>query len=120
MHKLLCLPPALQVLEILSHVNKRIKALPALQLPLHELVASYTSAQSGPMARNFALVYVENAAGRAPPEARFAQVRRQRQLEGYSYYGRCFKGGEPIVGLSWVGYKEDVGHLRQPHLCRCC
>lgn len=68
-------PPPPQVLEILSHVNKRIKALPALQLPLHELVATYRAPDSGPMARNFALVYIETAAGRAPPAARFAEVR---------------------------------------------
>lgn len=35
--------PAVQkkVLEILSHVNKRIRALPALRLPLHELATFY-------------------------------------------------------------------------------
>ena len=62
------------MLEILAHVNKRIKALPSLQLPLHDLVALYGSPQSGPMARNFALVYIENAAGRASAQARFAEV----------------------------------------------
>ena len=64
------------MLEILAHVNKRIKALPSLQLPLHELVELYGSPHSGPMARNFALVYIENAAGRATTQARFAEVRR--------------------------------------------
>ncbi|GAB4815511.1 hypothetical protein N2152v2_002557 [Parachlorella kessleri] len=69
-------PVAVQkkVLEILAHVNKRVKALPSLQLPLHELVALYGSPQAGPMARNFALVYIENAAGRATAQARFAEL----------------------------------------------
>ena len=41
--------PALQkkVLDILSHVNKRTRALPALRLPLHELAAVYTGGQAG-------------------------------------------------------------------------
>ena len=68
--------PALQrkVLELLSHVNKRVKALPALQLPLHELVALFV-ASPAPLVRNFALVYLETTLARAPPAAGFAEVR---------------------------------------------
>ena len=41
--------PALQkkVLDILSHTNKRTRALPSLRLPLHELAAVYTGGQAG-------------------------------------------------------------------------
>ena len=68
--------PALQkkVLEILSHVNKRGRALPALRLPLHELAALYSAPGSGAMARNFAIVYMEQAVARAPPTDRFAEA----------------------------------------------
>ena len=40
--------PALQkkVLDILSHVNKRTRALPTLRLPLHELAAVYIGGQA--------------------------------------------------------------------------
>ncbi|KAK2079946.1 hypothetical protein QBZ16_002341 [Prototheca wickerhamii] len=59
--------PAVQqkVLAILSHVNKRLKPLPAVQLPLRELAELYGDASSAPLSRNFALVYVEKACARA-------------------------------------------------------
>lgn len=37
----------LQVLEVLSHANKRTRALPQLKLPLHELAALYAGAWVG-------------------------------------------------------------------------
>ncbi|KXZ47234.1 hypothetical protein GPECTOR_37g240 [Gonium pectorale] len=70
-----------KVLEILAHVNKRLKGLPALQLPLAELVAMFagepppgTSAAAYGMVRNFALVYTEMAAERAPGPERVAAL----------------------------------------------
>jgi hypothetical protein len=68
----------LQVLAILSHVNQRIKALPALKLPLAELLALYNAPGAGPMVRNFALVYVERAMDRASQQQRFEQVMHAR------------------------------------------
>ncbi|EFN52702.1 hypothetical protein CHLNCDRAFT_138705 [Chlorella variabilis] len=55
--------PAVQkkVLEILSHCNKRTRSLPALRLPLRELAVLYAAPGTGPMARNFAIVYLEQA-----------------------------------------------------------
>ncbi|GFR47108.1 hypothetical protein Agub_g8793, partial [Astrephomene gubernaculifera] len=68
-----------KVLEILAHVNKRIKGQPSLQLPLRELVSMYTAeapqgttAASYGMVRNFSLVYAEMAAERAPGAERMA------------------------------------------------
>ena len=63
-----------KVLEILSHVNKRTKAAPKVQLPLPQLVALFAAPDSTPLQRNFALVYVEAAAARAPPAARLEQL----------------------------------------------
>ncbi|PSC71704.1 proteasome-associated ECM29-like protein [Micractinium conductrix] len=63
-----------KVLEILSHVNKRLRALPAVQLPLKELAAIYAAPGTPPMARNFALVYLEQAVERAAPADRFAEL----------------------------------------------
>jgi len=74
--KLQAAGPAVQrkVLDILSHVNKRLQPLPQAQLPLEALLQLYAKPDAAPMVRNFAIVYVETAASRAAPEARFAQV----------------------------------------------
>ena len=63
-----------KVLEILSHVNKRIKAVPAMPLPLEDLTALYVNKERPPTVRNFALIYVEQAHARATPEDRAAQI----------------------------------------------
>ena len=55
-----------QVLEILSHVNKRIKGHEAIQLPLQDLLQLALDPQSAPLVRNFGLVYAEMACERAP------------------------------------------------------
>ena len=40
-----------KVLEILSHVNKRIKAVPAMPLPLEDLTALYVNEERPPTVR---------------------------------------------------------------------
>lgn len=57
-----------QVLEILSHVNKRVKHDPVIGLPLLELWNIYNEANAAPMVRNFCIVYIEMAFERAPVE----------------------------------------------------
>lgn len=78
-----------QVMEILSHVNKRIKGQPSIKLPLNEMFplvssASLTDTSGGihlpspasqAMVRSFALVYLEMAFERASPEERYVAVR---------------------------------------------
>ena len=66
----------LQVLEILSHVNKRIKGHEAIQLPLQELLQLALDPQSAPLVRNFGLVYAEMACDRAPLQSSLQSVRR--------------------------------------------
>jgi len=67
--------PSIQkaVLDILSHVNTRLQAMPAVHLPLTDLLNLYSTSTS-PLVRNFALVYVERAAERAPADARFRHL----------------------------------------------
>ncbi|TYI10267.1 hypothetical protein ES332_A09G131000v1 [Gossypium tomentosum] len=55
-----------KVLEILSHVNKRVKHQPEIGLPLTELWSMYTEAGATPMVKNFCIVYIEMAFERAP------------------------------------------------------
>lgn len=50
-----------QVLEILSHVNKRVKLQPEIGLPLSELWKLYSESGGTPIIRNFCIVYVEMA-----------------------------------------------------------
>ncbi|KAM4096438.1 hypothetical protein ACJW30_08G104900 [Castanea mollissima] len=50
-----------KVLEILSHVNKRVKHQPEIALPLLELWKMYSEANAAPMVRNFCIVYIEMA-----------------------------------------------------------
>ena len=67
-----------QVLEILSHVNKRIKGHAAIGLPLDALLDLALAPDSKPLVQNFGLVYAEMACDRAPPGQRWAAVRCPR------------------------------------------
>ncbi|KAL9248317.1 hypothetical protein vseg_021654 [Gypsophila vaccaria] len=57
-----------KVLEILSHVNKRVKHEQGIGLPLSELWSMYTEATTAPMVRNFCIIYIEMAFERSPLE----------------------------------------------------
>ncbi|XP_024395125.1 LOW QUALITY PROTEIN: uncharacterized protein [Physcomitrium patens] len=59
-------PTKMKVMEMLSHINKRVKDQASIQLPLRELLKLYISPDSASMVRNFALVYIEMAYDRAP------------------------------------------------------
>ncbi|XP_059624994.1 uncharacterized protein LOC132268214 [Cornus florida] len=50
-----------KVIEILSHVNKRVKHQPEIGLPLSELWKLYVEANAAPMVKNFCIVYIEMA-----------------------------------------------------------
>lgn len=57
-----------KVLEILSHVNKRVKHEAGIGLPLSELWSMYTEATTAPMVRNFCIIYIEMAFERSQIE----------------------------------------------------
>ena len=67
----------LQVLELLSHVNKRIKGHNDIKLPLLALLELYNQNAGEPLVRNFSLVYMEMACERATAEERFEAVSSQ-------------------------------------------
>lgn len=54
-----------KVLEILSHVNKRVKHQLEIRLPLAELWKMYTEPNAASMVKNFCIVYIEMAFDRA-------------------------------------------------------
>lgn len=66
--------PNVQVLELLSHVNKRVKGHDNIKLPLLPLLEVYNQENAPPLVRNFSLVYVEMACDRATLEERFEAV----------------------------------------------
>jgi proteasome component ECM29 len=74
------LSPFVQVLEMLSHINKRVKEQRHIQLPLQELLALYGDAQTPMMVKNFAIVYIEMAFERSTLEEKLAVI--ARMLEG--------------------------------------
>ena len=61
-------------MEVLSHVNKRIKDRKQIKLPLQKLVDQFVK-PSSPMVKNFALIYVQTAFERASSEEQFKVVR---------------------------------------------
>lgn len=64
----------LQVLEILSHVNKRVRGHEHIKLPLDALLDLYLLDTSAPLVKNFAIVYVEMAMDRCSPEQQLKAV----------------------------------------------
>jgi len=132
---LTCTPPPAQILEILSHVNKRVKAAKALHLPLWPLLAlaigtpatapdllaptagaaasdGGTGAAAGPaanpMVRNFALVYSEMAFERASSEEQAAAVSAAHNGGGG---GQAGGGGGACTALRRLG--RDSIRLQQ-------
>ncbi len=57
-----------QVMEILTHINKRVKDQVSIKLPLIDLLKLYQSPDAVPMVRNFAIVYIEMAFERSTVE----------------------------------------------------
>ncbi|RLN29530.1 hypothetical protein C2845_PM05G06240 [Panicum miliaceum] len=56
------------VMEILSHINKRVKHRPEISLPMLDLWKIYTESASSTIVRNFCVVYIEMAFERLPKE----------------------------------------------------
>ncbi|KAL1555169.1 proteasome adapter and scaffold protein ECM29-like isoform X1 [Salvia divinorum] len=57
-----------KVMEILSHVNKRVKHQATIGLPLSDLWKLYMDSSCAPMVRNFCIVYIEMAIDRVQKE----------------------------------------------------
>jgi proteasome component ECM29 len=57
-----------KVMEILSHVNKRVKANPNIRLPFEPLLNQFTDDKVSTFVKNFTLIYLEMSANRLTPE----------------------------------------------------
>ena len=58
-----------KVMEILSHINKRVKTNSSIQLPFDALLAQLTNASVSVFVKNFTLIYLGMATQRMSPEA---------------------------------------------------
>lgn len=47
-----------KVLEVLSHINKRVKGQSAIKLPLRDLVQQYMAPDASPFVQNLNIVYL--------------------------------------------------------------
>ncbi|KAJ7569419.1 hypothetical protein O6H91_01G077400 [Diphasiastrum complanatum] len=63
-------PTRVKVIEILSHINKRVKDQHNIQLPLKDLLSLSRPTNVAPLVKNFSLVYVEMAFERSSFEER--------------------------------------------------
>ncbi|DBB07277.1 TPA: hypothetical protein ACH3X3_008782 [Trebouxia sp. C0006] len=63
-----------KVLEMLSHVNKRVRGHDQIKLPLDALLDLYLTDASAPLVKNFAIVYIEMAMERSTEDQQAAAV----------------------------------------------
>ncbi len=59
-------------MEILSHINKRVKHRPEISLPMLDLWRIYTESTSSTIVRNFCIVYIEMAFERLLSEVSYS------------------------------------------------
>lgn len=71
---------SLQTMELLTHVNRRLEALPDLKLPLVALLEVLSSPETAPLTRNVTLTYLDQAFMRAPAVQQFEQVGNVSQV----------------------------------------
>lgn len=57
-----------KVMEILSHVNKRVKANASIKLPFETLLQQFTDDKVSTFVKNFTLIYLDMSASRLTPE----------------------------------------------------
>ncbi|GLJ38855.1 hypothetical protein SUGI_0791890 [Cryptomeria japonica] len=57
-----------KVMEMLTHINKRVKDQPTIRLPILDLWNLYQSLDAAPIVKNFSIVYIEMAFDRLPME----------------------------------------------------
>jgi proteasome component ECM29 len=57
-----------KVMEILSHINKRVKANTTIKLPFESLLQQFTDDKVSTFVKNFTLIYLDMGASRLTPE----------------------------------------------------
>ncbi|KAG0174143.1 hypothetical protein DFQ29_007586 [Apophysomyces sp. BC1021] len=57
-----------KVMDILSHINKRVKSNQSIKLPFDNLLAQFTDVKVSMFVKNFTLIYLEMCLGRMTPE----------------------------------------------------
>ncbi|CAK0785632.1 hypothetical protein CVIRNUC_008843 [Coccomyxa viridis] len=96
-----------KVLELLSHVNKRVKGHDEIKLPLLPLLEVYNRSDAPPLVRNFSLVYVEMAFERASPEDRLEAA--LLMLKGISSRSQQHKEMLLRMAVNGLGNQSTLG-----------
>ncbi|GBG83689.1 hypothetical protein CBR_g37490 [Chara braunii] len=113
-----------KVLEMLSHINKRVKGQSHIKLPFKELLDLYMDNGTAPIVKNFAIVYLEMALERVSDQERLTVV--PSLLDGLS--GRPGQHQDMLLlmaieglqqygserGVMEQGFAERFGFMRKP------
>ena len=102
----------MQVLELLSHVNKRVKGHDDIKLPFLALLEVYNQSTGRPLVCNFSLVYVEMACERTTAEERFEAV----SCPSYQYTQRVLLS----LQCSKVSAQPSFPRIAWCGVCRPC
>lgn len=102
--------PRKKVLEMLGHINKRVRDHAHIQLPLDALLDLYLPSTAPPLVSNFSVVYVEMAFERASQDARLAVL--PRLLEGVAARPPAHQG--ILMRLVALGLEAFGGKQRLP------
>jgi proteasome component ECM29 len=109
-------PLQAKLMEILSHVNRRVKALPRLRLPMADLLQwlhgdGGGAGAPGPMGQNFGMIYVEMGWARME----HSEQRSLIALVMHGLHKRAPRHQQAILGLlveTMAGSKADLPALR--------
>jgi hypothetical protein len=69
-----------QVLELLTHINKRVKPATSIKLPLQALVSRFLDRNAAQVEKSFLLMYLEMAIQRATADVRSKFVKIHRAM----------------------------------------
>lgn len=61
-----------KVLEILAHINKRVKPQPSILLPVKDLLDQYLDPEVPAIVKNFSIIYLEMGFYRLPLEVLYS------------------------------------------------
>ncbi|XP_026417380.1 proteasome adapter and scaffold protein ECM29-like [Papaver somniferum] len=111
-----------KVMEILTHVNKRVKNQLQISLPVSELWKMYIEANAAPMVKNFCIVYIEMAFDRLSLELGILHVVEALELSSelvyVIYLAACSDSYEPVIkrGEELLKRKAADANLEDPQL----
>ena len=88
-----------QTMELLQHVNSRVKSMPEAQLPVKDLVTELCSPTvENKMFSNFAIIYIEMGFGRLPKDGAMPLVPMLLKVPETLHAGMRTRGRRVVPG----------------------